>query len=153
MGPLTITSDGENITGVWFEGQKYLPNHLDEYIQKRDLDVFNKTIKWFDCYFKGEKPDFYVPIKPEGTSFRKIVWKMLCDIPYGRTMTYGEIAKEIANQRKIKKMSAQAIGGAIGHNPIAILIPCHRVIGSNGSMTGYAGGINKKEKLLKLEQI
>lgn len=153
IGTLILESDGENLTGLWINNQKYSPNSLKGYQENADLEVFKNTKKWLDCYFKGEKPDFDISIKLEGTPFRKAVWKILCEIPHGKVITYGDIAKKIANQNGIKKMSARAIGGAVGHNPISIIVPCHRVIGSSGSLTGYGGGIDAKIKLLELENI
>ena len=153
VGELTIVSDKENIIGVWIKGQKYFCNNIKEKMEKRDnLPIFYQTKKWFDRYFSGENPEIKeIPLKTNGGEFRQIVWKILCEIPYGSVTTYGEIAKKVAKIQNKEKMSAQAIGGAIGHNPISIIIPCHRVIGSNGSLTGYAGGIDIKAKLLKLE--
>ena len=121
--------------------------------EKDDLPVFIKVKKWLERYFNGENPSIKeLPLAPQGNDFRQRVWDILCKIPYGETVTYGDIAKEIANSLGRKSMSAQAVGGAVGHNPISILIPCHRVIGVNGSLTGYAGGIERKKALLKLER-
>lgn len=155
LGILTIAGDGKNITGVWLEGQKYFCATVTEpLIEKDDLPVFIKTKNWLDRYFQGKKPLIKeLPLAPQGNDFRQAVWKILCEIPYGETLTYGEIAKKIAAQMNRKSMSAQAVGGAVGHNPISIIIPCHRVVGSNGSLTGYAGGIDKKIKLLQLDGI
>ena len=155
LGVLTIAGDGKNITGVWLEGQKYFCATVNEpLIEKDDLPVFIKTKNWLDRYFQGEKPLIKeLPLAPQGNDFRQAVWRILCEIPYGETLTYGEIAKKIAAQMNRESMSAQAIGGAVGHNPISIIIPCHRVVGSNGSLTGYAGGIDKKIKLLQLDGI
>lgn len=146
IGDMILASDGENLIGLWFVGQKYECDLVDDYIEK-DLALFNKTKKWLDVYFNGEEPDFSLPLTMYGTEFQKQVWNILLNIPYGRTITYGDIAKKID-----KKMSAQAVGNAVGHNHISIIIPCHRVVGSNGKLTGYAGGIDKKEYLLKLEK-
>ncbi len=155
LGVLTIAGDGKNITGVWLEGQKYFCATVTEpLIAKDDLPGFIKTKSWLDRYFQGKKPLIKeLPLAPQGNDFRQAVWKILCEIPYGETLTYGEIAKKIAAQMNRKSMSAQAVGGAVGHNPISIIIPCHRVVGSNGSLTGYAGGIDKKIKLLQHEGI
>ena len=117
----------------------------------KELPVFEKTRRWLDAYFRGEKPDFTPPLSVETTPFRRAVWELLLTIPYGQTMTYGEIAAEIARRRGLSGMSAQAVGGAVGRNPISLIIPCHRVVGTGGSLTGYAGGIEKKVKLLELE--
>jgi methylated-DNA-[protein]-cysteine S-methyltransferase len=151
IGKITITSDWENITGLWLEWQKYFPLFLGDYKEDKDLRIFKDTIKWLDCYFQGKKPNFDIPTKAEWTPFRKEVWKILSEIPYGKTITYGDIAEKLAKKKWIKKMSARGVGGAVGHNPISIIIPCHRVIWANGSLTGYAGWIDKKMKLLELE--
>lgn len=153
IGDILLAADDIGVTGLWFEGQKYFALHLDKEHQEKDLPVFTETKRWLDIYFSGKEPDFTIPLHFMGTDFQKEVWEILCSIPYGKTMTYGEIAKKIAFKRGLKHMSAQAVGGAVGHNPISILVPCHRVIGSNGSLTGYAGGIDKKNKLLTLENV
>ena len=147
LGEMLIVSDGESVCGVWFYGQKHFPS-LDNLIQDDNLAIFKKVKIWFDDYFDGKNPKIDFKLKPDGTKFRLKVWKILSEIPYGETLTYGEIAKKISHE-----MSAQAVGGAVGHNPIAILIPCHRVLGSNGKLTGYAAGIDKKIELLKIEKI
>ena len=152
IGDILLAADDIGLTGLWFEGQKYFALHLNQEHQEKDLSVFTEAKRWLDIYFSGKEPDFTVPLHFIGTDFQKDVWKILCSIPYGKTMTYGEIAEIIALKRGLKHMSAQAVGGAVGHNPISILVPCHRVIGSNGSLTGYAGGIDKKNKLLTLER-
>ncbi len=151
FGKVTITTDGEKLTGLWFDGQKYFASSLKGRLIKKSLPVFEETFCWLDIYFNGGIPDFIPPLSLLGTSFQKEVWEILLTIPYGETMTYGEIAKILADRRGLPRMSAQAVGGAVGHNPISIIVPCHRVIGSNGELTGYAGGIDKKEKLLLLE--
>lgn len=153
VGILTIASDGKNIVGLWIEGQKYFANTLDNTVYKEELSIFEDTKIWLERYFNGENPSMNLPLAPNGSEFRKSVWDILQKIPYGETTTYGKIAKKLEEQSAGKRVSAQAVGGAVGHNPISILIPCHRVIGSNGNMTGYAGGIEKKIKLLKLEKI
>ncbi len=154
VGKLTIASDGVNIIGLWIEEQKYFKETISgEIEEKNDLEIFIETRKWLDRYFKGEKTmNTELPLKSMGSEFRKLVWKFLLEIPYGETTTYGEISKKVAKVKNIEKMSAQAIGGAIGHNPISIIIPCHRVVGADGSLTGYAGGIETKRKLLEIEQ-
>lgn len=153
IGQLTIASDGLSIVGLWLEGQKYFLDTLPEMpIPKPELEVFDQARNWLDRYFSGQKPDAgELPLKPIGGAFRQAVWACLCRIPYGEVTTYGAIAKEIAAELGKDTMSAQAVGGAVGHNPISIIIPCHRVVGANGSLTGYAGGIDKKRWLLTLE--
>lgn len=145
IGKLVIVSDGDGICEVRFYHQK---NSFEKTIRNDDLPIFRITKAWFDDYFKGLNPEINFKLKPNGSEFRLKVWKILTEIPYGRTVTYGQIASEIS-----ETMSAQAVGGAVGHNPIAILIPCHRVIGANGKLTGYAAGLDKKIELLKLENI
>lgn len=152
IGDILLAADDIGLIGLWFEGQKYFALHLDKEHQEKDLPVFTETKRWLDIYFSGKEPDFIVPLHFMGTDFQKEVWEILCSIPYGKTMTYGEIAEKIAFKKSLKHMSAQAVGGAVGHNHISILVPCHRVIGSNGNLTGYAGGIDKKIKLLTLER-
>lgn len=152
LGGITVLSNGIEITGLRFDGQKYFGDTLPENYEEKDLPVFEKTKKWLDIYFSGKAPDFIPPLKMETTSFRKAVWKIMLTIPFGQTMTYGEIADKIAKKKGISKMSAQAVGGAVGHNSISLIIPCHRVVGTNGSLTGYAGGIDKKVQLLTIEK-
>lgn len=152
LGDILLAADQNCLTGLWFEGQKYFALHLDKEREEKEIPVFEKTKEWLDIYFSGKEPDFTVTLRFIGTDFQKEVWKILCSIPYGQTMTYGEIAGKLAEKRGKKSMSAQAIGGAVGHNRISILVPCHRVVGSDGSLTGYAGGIEKKVKLLTLEK-
>jgi len=153
IGKILLASDGENLIGLWNENQKYHGGTVKEpMIEKSDLKVFINTKKWLDTYFANRKPLISeLPLAPIGGEFRKVVWKILCEIPYGETTTYGEIAKKVASGLGKEKMSSQAVGGAVGHNPISIIIPCHRVVGKNGSLTGYAGGIDKKVKLLEHE--
>ena len=153
LGNIFIASDENYIIGLWFEGQKYFKDTVNEKIIKNnDLPVLKCAKKWLDRYFNGDKPLISeLPIKFIGGKFRELVWNILCEIPYGRVTTYSEIAKKIEKIQN-KKMSAQAVGGAVGHNPISIIVPCHRVIGKNGSLVGYAGGIDIKEKLLKHEE-
>lgn len=156
LGKLTIAGDGENIIGLWIEGQKYFADTIknENIIKKDDISIFIKTKEWLDRYFRGERPDIKeLKLSPKGSEFRQNVWKILCRIPYGQTITYGKIAKEIAKLMNKNSMSAQAIGNAVGHNPISIIIPCHRVVGTNGGLTGYAGGIDKKRELLELENV
>lgn len=152
LGDILLAADQNCLTGLWFEGQKYFALHLDKEREEKEIPVFEKTKEWLDIYFSGKEPDFTVTLRFIGTDFQKEVWKILCSIPYGQTMTYGEIAGKLAEKRGKKSMSPQAVGGAVGHNRISILVPCHRVVGSDGSLTGYAGGIEKKVKLLTLEK-
>ncbi|MBR2123000.1 MAG: methylated-DNA--[Lachnospiraceae bacterium] len=151
LGLITLESDGEALTGLWFEGQKYSARPQDAEHEDRLLPVFTQTGRWLDIYFSGKEPDFTPPLSMQTTPFRKAVWEIMLTIPYGQTMSYGEIARRIAMQRGIPRMAAQAVGGAVGHNAISIIIPCHRVIGADGDLTGYGGGIDKKIQLLTLE--
>ena len=155
IGNLLIASKDNKLIGLWIENQKYyLSNFKEEMKISNDIEILVKTKQWLDRYFNGEKPNINeLEIELTGTEFRKSVWDILKNIPYGEVVTYNDIAKELAKQKGIKRMSAQAVGGAVGHNPISIIIPCHRVIGTNGSLTGYAGGIEKKEYLLKHEKV
>ena len=152
LGNITLASDGEALTGLWFDGQKYYPHKLILESIESKLPIFIQTCKWLDIYFSGSVPNFTPPISLKTTPFRKAVYDILITIPYGQTMTYGEIAHILAEQKGIQRMSAQAVGGAVGHNPISIIVPCHRVVGADGSLTGYAGGLDKKIALLKLER-
>ncbi len=151
LGGITMASDGAALIGLWFDGQKYFADSIKGECQEKSLAIFDDTARWLDIYFSGSEPDFMPKININGTPFRKSVAEIMLTIPYGKTMTYGEIARKIAEQRGSTKMSAQAVGGAVGHNSISIIIPCHRVVGTNGSLTGYAGGIDRKIRLLKLE--
>ena len=154
LGPAAIASDGESIVGLWFEGQKYYGGSINEMIKRDDLSVFADARNWLDRYFAGKNPSISeLPLSPIGGEFRQAVWKILCEIPYGSCITYGDIAKKTASKMNKKSMSAQAVGGAVGHNPISLIIPCHRVIGAGGNLTGYAGGIDKKIMLLKHEGV
>lgn len=152
LGRILLAADDVGLTGLWFEGQKYFAQNLDKDHEERDLPLFSEVRRWLDIYFSGQEPDFSIPLHFTGTVFRKEVWEILRSIPYGKTITYGEIAKCLADQRGWAHMSAQAVGGAVAHNDISIIVPCHRVIGTDGSLTGYAGGIDKKIKLLTLEK-
>lgn len=153
LGGITMASDGTALTGLWFNGQKYFAEGLAETAAAKTLPVFDEAVRWLDIYFGGRRPDFTPLLNLEGTAFRKEVWKLLLQIPYGQTTTYGELAAQLAVSKGLKRMSAQAVGGAVGHNPISIIVPCHRVVGTGGSLTGYAGGLPKKLALLKLEGI
>ena len=158
LGGITLASDEEGLTGLWFDGQKYFgsgilkDDPMPEKAETKKPPVLEQTVKWLDIYFSGQEPDFTPPLHLIGSEFRLSVWKMLLEIPYGQTTIYKELAGRIAEQRGIKSMSAQAVGGAVGHNPISIIVPCHRVLGTDGSLTGYAGGIDKKISLLTLEK-
>ena len=145
LGPILLAADETGLTGLWFEGQKYFPSFLGVDYQEKETPVLTETARWLDVYFSGKDPDILPPLHPQGSPFRQTVWDILLTIPRGQTMTYGEIA------RRLGVHSAQAVGGAVGHNPISILIPCHRVVGSDGSLTGYAGGLDRKTRLLQLE--
>ncbi len=152
LGGIFLASDELGLTGLWFEGQKYFALYLDREHEEKELPLFDLVKSWLDIYFSGQNPNFTVPLHFTGTDFQREVWEILCEIPYGKTMTYGEIAIRLAEQRGVKHMSAQAVGGAVGHNAISIIVPCHRVVGARGSLTGYAGGIDKKKMLLALEK-
>ena len=154
IGNLMLVSDGDNLVGLYIENQKYYLNGIKQELTSKDnLQVFENTKKWLDRYFAKENPSIKeIPLAPIGGEFRQKVWKILCEIPYGQTITYGEIAKKIAKEMHKEKMSAQAVGNAVGHNPISIIIPCHRVVGKDGNLTGYAGGIERKRILLELER-
>ena len=151
LGDILLASDEVGLTGLWFKGQKYFANTLSEKRACVETPSIKEAKEWMDVYFSGEEPDFLPPLNPQGSAFRQAVWKILLSIPYGKTTTYGEVADIMAKKQNISHMSAQAIGGAVAHNAISIIIPCHRVVGINGSLTGYAGGIDKKISLLKCE--
>lgn len=153
MGEMTLASNGEELTGLWFDGQKYFASNMRGRIEEKDLPVFEQTEKWLDIYFSGKAPDFTPPLSFSGISpFRKRVWEIMLAVPYGQTTTYGKIAERIERETG-KRVSAQAVGGAVGHNSISVIIPCHRVLGANGDLTGYAGGVDKKVALLKGEGV
>ena len=151
LGEILLAADEIGLTGLWFEGEKYFADNLPEEHKSQETQVLSETKHWLDIYFTGKEPDFFPPLHPMGSIFRQSVWDILLQIPYGQTTTYGEIAHRLARTQGLSKMSAQAVGGAVGHNEISIIIPCHRVVGTNGSLTGYAGGIAKKIWLLELE--
>ena len=148
LGGITLTSDGMALTGLYFDGERDFPDLSPG--RKKDLPLFGEVMRWLDLYFAGKEPDFSPTLNPTGTAFQMSVWAILRTIPYGETTNYGAIAKRL-EKKTGKRMSAQAVGGAVGRNPISIIVPCHRVIGANGSLTGYAGGLDKKEYLLELE--
>lgn len=155
IGKILLASKNKKLVGLWIEGQKhYLGNIKEELVPKDNEEIFVKTKKWLDEYFKGNKPEISeLEFELIGTNFRKSVWKLLCKIQYGEVITYGMLAKELMKIMNKEKMSARAVGSAVAHNPISIIIPCHRVIGKNGNLTGYASGINNKIKLLKHENV
>ena len=144
IGDILLASDGEFLTGLWFVNQKYYAKNLNRDAKEKSLEIFDLTRKWLGSYFEGNKPDFNIPIEFIGTDFQVAVWQSLLKIPYGEFVTYGDLAR-------ILNTSPRAVGTAVGKNPISIIVPCHRVVGKNNSLTGYAGGIDKKEYLLKLE--
>ena len=154
LGNLTLASDGERLTGLWLEGQKYFGGGVADAPRREDLPLFAQAKQWLERYFAGEQPaPLEPPLAPEGGAFRRLVWGLLLDIPYGQVTTYGGLAKKAAAKLGRSSMSPQAVGGAVAHNPISILIPCHRVMGSGGSLTGYAGGVEKKQWLLVHEGV
>ena len=150
LGGILLAGDEEGLTGLWFDGAKYERAGLDPACKEGDLPVLRETKRWLDHYFSGREPDFMPPLHMTGTSFQQAVWAQLRKIPYGTTVTYGALAAALEAQGR-GPVSAQAVGGAVGHNRISILVPCHRVVGAGGSLTGYAGGLEKKRKLLALE--
>ena len=151
LGDILLAADEQGLTGLWFEGQKYFAYNLEKEHEKKELPVFKETSGWLDEYFAGLKPDFLPPLHMIGTDFQKRVWEILLKIPYGKTMTYKEVAGKVAEVCGLERMSPQAVGGAVGHNAISIIVPCHRVVGTNGSLTGYAGGLERKMRLLQWE--
>ena len=153
LGGILLAADEIGLTGLWFDGEKYFAENLPREHAVQETPILQETKRWLDVYFSGKQPDFMLPLHPVGSPFRQAVWALLLQIPYGKTVTYGELSHQIAAQRGLAHMSAQAVGGAVGHNAISIIIPCHRVVGMNGSLTGYAGGIDKKVKLLELEGV
>lgn len=153
IGEILLAADEIGLTGLWFDGEKFYADGLDPEHEEKELPVFETVRKWLDIYFAGKEPDFMPPVHMTGSPFRLSVWELLRKIPYGETVTYGELAKMVAEKRGLSRMSAQAVGGAVGHNEISIIVPCHRVVGSDGSLTGYAGGVDRKERLLTLEGV
>ncbi len=152
LGEILLAADEIGLTGLWFAEQKHFAAGLKAYTQQ-ETPLLKQAKRWLDVYFSGQVPDFQPPLHFSGTAFQTAVWEILSTIPYGQTTTYGQIADQLAVQKCLSSMSAQAVGGAVGRNPISIIVPCHRVVGSNGSLTGYAGGIQKKIALLKLEGV
>lgn len=153
IGGILLAADSTGLTGLWFEGQKYFARCLDREHEEKEIPLFESVKGWLELYFSGKNPDFTPPLHAAGTEFQNEVWEILSAIPYGQTTTYGEIARRLAVKKGLPHMSAQAVGGAVGHNEISIIIPCHRVVGSDGSLTGYAGGVDKKRFLLALEGV
>ena len=151
LGGILLAADEIGLTGLWFDGQKYFARDLPAERVEQNAHVLSEVKRWLDVYFSGQEPDFMPPLHPIGSAFWQEVWNILLQIPYGQTTTYGDIARQLAAKRGLARMSAQAVGGAVGHNEISIIIPCHRVVGTNGSLTGYAGGIDRKVKLLEME--
>ena len=151
LGGILLSGLDDALTGLWFEGQRLYASTLSQPCEERLIPVLEQAICWLEQYFSGKAPEFTPPLAPKGTPFRQAVWDILLTIPFGKTMTYGEIAARIAMQRGLSRMSAQAVGGAVGHNPISLMIPCHRVIGFDGGLTGYGGGLERKKSLLLLE--
>lgn len=147
LGTITLASDGYALTGLWFDGQKHFAAGLSGGASEKDLPVFDTAKRWLDIYFKGIAPDFIPPLNLFGSGFRRAVWDILLTVPFGQTRTYGQIAAQLSG-----RMSAQAVGNAVGRNPVALIVPCHRVIGADGKLTGYAAGMDRKIKLLELEK-
>ena len=152
LGEVRLRSDGKSLTGLWFVGQVNDAKEHSDIEIKDDLPIFGQVETWLESYFFGKQTPITFPLQPKGTIFQERVWKILQEIPYGETMTYGEIAQRIAKEKGVATYSAQAVGQAVGKNPISILIPCHRVLGKNGTLTGYAGGVHRKEQLLRIER-
>ena len=152
LGEVRLRSDGKSLTGLWFVGQVNDAKEHSDIEMKDDSPIFGQVETWLESYFSGKQTSITFPLQPKGTIFQERVWKILQEIPYGETMTYGEIAQRIAKEKGVATYSAQAVGQAVGKNPISILIPCHRVLGKNGALTGYAGGVHRKEQLLRIER-
>ena len=152
LGGITLAGGGSALSGLWFDGQAFFPDLPPALYPERDLPVFEQADRWLDLYFSGKDPGFRPPLSLKGTAFRRTVWEILLTVPYGRTVTYGEIAEAAARKTGLARMSSRAVGGAVGHNPVSLIIPCHRVIGADGRLTGYAGGLRRKQWLLDLER-
>ncbi|MCR5346599.1 MAG: methylated-DNA--[protein]-cysteine S-methyltransferase [Fretibacterium sp.] len=153
LGEILLAADSEGLTGLWFAGQKHFAHRTCVECGEKNIHVYEQTTQWLDIYFSGQEPNFTPPLRLTGTTFQVDIWQLLLKIPYGKTTTYRELARKISDQRRLTQMSPQAVGGAVGHNAISIIIPCHRVVGSNGSLVGYAGGIDRKVQLLTLENV
>ena len=153
LGKILLSADEAGLTGLWFVGAKYAPRDLARERRTGESDLLAQTKRWLDVYFSGRAPDFTPPLRLVGTPFQLAVWELLRGIPYGQTATYGALAGRLARQKGLARMSAQAVGGAVGRNKISLIVPCHRVVGADGSLTGYAGGMDKKAALLRLEGV
>lgn len=151
LGELLLSADDMGLSGLWFAGQRYFARTLPPGAVPRETPVLTASKRWLDCYFSGAHPDFLPPLHLIGTDFQQAVWNLLLEIPYGQTVTYGALARTLAQQLGKPAMSAQAVGAAVGRNPVSIIVPCHRVVGANGNLTGYAGGVERKRFLLNLE--
>ena len=152
LGGILLAADEIGVTGLWFDGSRFYADNVPGDHDEQDTPILTEAKRWLDVYFTGKEPDFLPTLHPVGTPFRRAVWDILLQIPYGQTVTYGEIARQMAEKCGKEKMSAQAVGGAVGHNEISIIIPCHRVVGADGNLTGYGGGMENKVKLLALER-
>lgn len=153
LGGILLAADEQGLLGLWFDGEKYFAEKLPEVHEPGETPALRESVRWLDEYFAGRAPDFTPPLHPIGSPFQQAVWRLLLEIPYGRTTTYGALARCLAGETGRARMSAQAVGGAVGHNGISLIIPCHRVVGADGSLTGYAGGADKKLRLLQLEGV
>lgn len=153
LGGILLSADETGLTGLWFDGAKYFAKGLPRERTDRETPALLQAKQWLDLYFSGAEPDFTPPLHPAGTAFQQAIWQLLLQIPYGQTATYGELARRLAREKGRETLSAQAVGGAVGHNPISLVIPCHRVVGAGGNLTGYAGGVDKKRALLALEHV
>ena len=151
LGDILLASDDIGVTGLWFDGQKYYAYNMVPPVEEKETAALIEAKRWLDVYFSGKEPDFQPPIHFVGTPFQCEVWEILQTIPYGRTITYGQIARRLAEKRGLPHFSSQAVGGAVGRNHISLIVPCHRVVGADGSLTGYAGGVKRKVALLELE--
>ena len=151
LGGLLLAADEQGLIGLWFDGARHFAANLPEVREEKRTPILDEAARWLDEYFAGREPDFTPPLHPIGSPFQQAVWRLLLEIPYGRTITYGALARRLAGENG--RMSAQAVGGAVGHNGISLIIPCHRVVGADGSLTGYAGGVDKKLRLLQLEGV
>lgn len=151
LGEVLLSADDMGLSGLWFVGQRYFARTLPSGAVPRETPVLTETKRWLDCYFSGKRPDFLPPLHLIGTDFQQAVWNLLLEIPYGQTVTYGALARALVQQLGKPAMSAQAVGAAVGRNPVSIIVPCHRVVGADGNLAGYAGGVERKLQLLQLE--